>query len=66
MRVHLPFRFELPQLTKVSSKRFQEVALRRGIVQREKGEVDILHTRTTRGLEPERLDCSRRRFFSLN
>jgi hypothetical protein len=66
MRLHLPSRFELPQLTKVSSKHFQEVTLRWGIVQREKGLIMILHTLAARGLEPERLDCSRCRFFSLN
>jgi hypothetical protein len=66
MCVHLPSRFELPQLTKASGERFQEVTLRRGIVQREKGHVEVLHTLTARGLEPERLDCSRCRFFSLN
>jgi hypothetical protein len=64
--VHLPFRFELPQLTKVSGESFQEVTLVRGIVQREKGHAEILRTLMARGLEPERLDCSRRRFFSLN
>lgn len=56
MHVHLPSRFELPQLTKACGKRFQEVTLRRGIIQREKGHVEILHTLTARGLEPERLD----------
>jgi hypothetical protein len=66
MRVHLSFRFELPQLTKVISERFQKVTLGRGFVQREKRHVEILHTLTARGLGPERLECSRCRFFSLN
>jgi len=66
MRVNFPSRFKLPQLTKASGERFQEVTLRRGFVQREKGHVEISHTLTARGLEPERLDCSRCRFFSLN
>jgi hypothetical protein len=39
MRVHLPIRFELPQFTKASDKRFQKVTLKRGFVQREKRHV---------------------------
>jgi len=66
MRVHLPFRFKLPQHTKISGECSQKVTLGRGIVQREKGHVELLHTLVARGLRPERLDCSRCRFFSLN
>lgn len=63
MREQLPRRLELPQLTKASGERPQEVTLRVDCLTGKRTCLSYLRTLTVRGLGP---DCSRCRFFSLN
>jgi hypothetical protein len=66
MRKKLHGRLELPQLSKASGERPQEVTLCDEVCSTEETCKRLLRTLAVRGLGPERLECSRCRFFSLN